>query len=101
MMRLTIDTGLSRRHRCWLGRVDWTATDVVEDPDRWGSELAKAAAAILKRFPERDRLGGNPCIAAAARAYEAYGLNPKRYPPASEALIKRVLAQKPLPTINT
>jgi DNA/RNA-binding domain of Phe-tRNA-synthetase-like protein len=67
----------------------------------WRAALDEASQELNRRFPDKAELANHVCIQAARDAYTAYGVNPKRYPPASEALAKRVLGGKPLPAINT
>lgn len=97
----SVDPELTSRHGCWLGKLDWREAAVTTDGGMWRSALEEAALELNRRFPEKSELAQHPCIQAAREAYTAYGVNPKRYPPASEALARRVLSGKPLPTINT
>ena len=101
MTHWTIDNGLSQKHACWLGKIEWGEVQVVQDAERWGAALEREAEALRKRFPDKESLDGNPLIQSAATAYRAYGVNPRRYPPACEALIKRVIQGKPVPIINS
>jgi DNA/RNA-binding domain of Phe-tRNA-synthetase-like protein len=96
-----IDDSLSRQHSCWLGKIEWTRASTREEPDLWRKPLEREAVVLRERFPDKDSLASDPLILAARTAYEAYGVNPRRYPPASEALIRRVaLQQQPVPAIN-
>lgn len=97
----SIDPELVRKHPCWLGRIDWALAEVTQDPSVWRTEIADAVKTLTERFRNRDALGTDPQMAAGRRAYTAYGVDPKRHPSAAEALLKRVLANKPVPAINT
>src|SRR5262245_36060200 len=97
----SIDTCLSSRHPLWLGITEWRSTNVVSDAIMFRAELDAACASVAARFPNRNDLTSDCCVAGCRRAYTAYGINPKRYAPASEALIRRAISGKPLPSINT
>jgi DNA/RNA-binding domain of Phe-tRNA-synthetase-like protein len=43
----------------------------------------------------------HPFIAAWRDTYRSFGVKPKKYNPAAEALIRRILHGEPIPTINT
>src|SRR5262245_27434411 len=101
MSRWIIDQELTRKHPCWLGRIDWALADAAQDPSVWRADLDAAVNALTERFRNRDALGADPQMAAGRRAYTSYGVDPKRHPSAAEALVKRVLAGKPVPSINT
>lgn len=101
MTTFSIDPDLAKRHPCWLGKIEWRDTVVTEDPLPWEAELLAAAEQLRQRFPDKADLATEPCILSAREAYQAYGVNPKRYPASAEALAKRALGGKPIPAINT
>ena len=47
-----------------------------------------------------ERLPENPCISSWREIYRSFGINPKKYSPTAEALIKRVLKGNSLPQIS-
>lgn len=70
----------------------------------YNSELWKEIYAISERFRAElttETLKDVSGIAATRRIYRAYGKDPSRYRPASEALIRRILQGKKLYQIDT
>lgn len=100
-LNCSIDSRLWSLHPIWLGLTEWRNTEVIAAPEMWRADLDKVSAALAARFPDRNDLTSDLRIAAGRAAYVSYGLNPKRYPPASESLIRRAISGKPLPSINT
>src|ERR1700759_1421300 len=93
-----IDDSLLRQHACWLAKIEWTRAINQTAADLWRTALEQVAGTLRERFPDKVSLAANPLIQAARTAYEAYGVNPRRHPPASEALIRRVALQhQPVP----
>jgi DNA/RNA-binding domain of Phe-tRNA-synthetase-like protein len=100
-LRCSIDAAVSARHPIWLGLTEWTNTNVTVAPVIWRADLDQLSDMLGARFPDKGDLSSDPRIAAGRTAYVAYGINPKRYAPASEALIRRAISGKPIPSINT
>ena len=100
-MYVTIDASLAEAHLCWLGIVNWGIVEVAQAPHFWAAEMDVAIQAVRAGLPTREAMAAEPAMAAAQAAYRVFGVNPKRYPPASEALIKRLLDGRSLPSVNT
>src|SRR5689334_18144091 len=62
--------------------------------------LPDAASQTAARVPDLKNLADTSPLALARAAYRAYGANPKRHPPSSEALAERVARGKGMYTIN-
>jgi DNA/RNA-binding domain of Phe-tRNA-synthetase-like protein len=60
----------------------------------------KTEAEIRNKFTP-ETLVEHPFIAAWRDTYRSFGVKPKKYNPAAEALVRRILHGEPLPTINT
>ena len=101
MIECSIDSLAQRVHPCWLGKIDWSDVHVEAGSELWAKDLKEASDTIKARFSAKDALDAAPPVRATRQAYTAYGVNPKRYAPASEAMVKRILGGKPLPSINT
>jgi DNA/RNA-binding domain of Phe-tRNA-synthetase-like protein len=100
-LKCAIDAQLCSKHPIWLGVIEWEDTRISVEPTTWRSDLDAVSKAVVARFPDRNDLGSDLSLAEGRAAYVRFGLNPKRYPPASEALVRRVVSGKPAPSINT
>jgi DNA/RNA-binding domain of Phe-tRNA-synthetase-like protein len=96
-----VDGELRAAGPCFLGRIEWSDVVVVERSMLWSDRLADAASSLRSRFVEPASLIADKRICATRDAYVALGASWKRTPPATEALVQRVLAGKPFPTINS
>ncbi len=71
---------------------------------KYNAELWKEIEALGNHYKETltpDTLKLLPGIEATRRVYRAFGKDPSRYRPASEALVRRILKDKPLYQVNT
>jgi DNA/RNA-binding domain of Phe-tRNA-synthetase-like protein len=99
-MRVTIDQGLKAKcPRAALGCV----TGQVETPVSPAAliEEMQARVADVLKLPEPRAVLESPQITATRTAYKALGKDPARYRGSAEALLRRVIAGKGLPQINT
>ncbi len=84
----------------WLGLVSAVGCTVTAHDPALAAAL-DATAAELRATWQGQAAAARPTIAATRAAYRALGDDPTHYRPANEALLRRVLADKPLPRINT
>jgi DNA/RNA-binding domain of Phe-tRNA-synthetase-like protein len=77
----------------------WIRCKVTVEPGSASlrERLRKAADGLGARF---SKAADHPAIAATRGAYRKLGKDPSRYRPAAEALFRRVLQNKALPSIN-
>lgn len=69
-------------------------------PAELTSLLREAESALRTRIPDAEALKAHPNVAAWQAAHRAFGSNPNKYPPSVQALAKRVVNGKELPTIS-
>ena len=62
--------------------------------------LRERVAAEVRASLSRDTLASHPPVAALRRLFKEAGTDPSRYRPASEALLRRVLKNEPIPAIH-
>src|SRR5579863_6913853 len=99
-MTITIDEALKRKcPRVALASVE-SVVDVGVSTDELVAELEHCQQAILK-LPEPRAVLESQQILATRAAYKALGKDPARYRGSAEALLRRVIAGKELPRINT
>jgi DNA/RNA-binding domain of Phe-tRNA-synthetase-like protein len=101
MTQWTVDAAMRSLHSCWIGKIEWADVNVEVGSQIWLEELQKVSSELKEAYSEKDSLDNLEAVRATRNAYQSYGVNPKRYPPASEALVKRVLGGKMLPLINS
>lgn len=65
------------------------------------TQLVNGACAQQKSKFAREELPGNVVIKAWRDAYRGFGADPEKYPCSIEALLKRIVAGKEIPRINT
>jgi DNA/RNA-binding domain of Phe-tRNA-synthetase-like protein len=100
MPRLTIDPDLKRKcPRTALGSVTAQVT-TAETPAGLREELNLRENEILK-LPDPRALIESSKIMATRAGYKALGKDPARYRGSAEALLRRILAGKGFPQINT
>lgn len=100
MLQVTIDPELKKKcPRVALGCV-MAQADAGESPAALLEEM-KARAQEILRLPEPRAVLESPQIGATRRGYKALGKDPARYRGSAEALLRRVIAGKGLPQINT
>lgn len=99
-MRLTIDDALKAKcPKTALGCVSATV-EAQPSPANLITDLRNCEQAI-SRLPEPRAVLESPQILATRAAYKALGKDPSRYRGSAEALLRRVIAGKSLPRINT
>lgn len=97
---VTIDPALiAKCPRTALGCVS-AQVDAPASPPELIADLDNCREAIL-RLPEPRAVLESPQILATRAAYKALGKDPARYRGSAEALLRRVIAGKGLPRINT
>jgi DNA/RNA-binding domain of Phe-tRNA-synthetase-like protein len=64
------------------------------------AELREAEAAFRTRVPDANALGEDPRIKAWQEAYQSFKVNPKKFRPSAEALLRRVVKGDPVPWIS-
>jgi DNA/RNA-binding domain of Phe-tRNA-synthetase-like protein len=100
MPRLTIDPDLKRKcPRTALGSV--TAQVSTGDTPAGLREQLKLQENEILKLPEPRTLLDSPKIVATRAAYKTLGKDPARYRGSAEALLRRILAGKGFPQINT
>lgn len=100
MPRLTIDPDLKRKCPCAaLGRVT-AQVNMTDTPVGLREELKLRENEILKLPVPRALLESSEVLATRA-GYKALGKDPARYRGSAEALLRRILAGKGFPQINT
>jgi DNA/RNA-binding domain of Phe-tRNA-synthetase-like protein len=60
----------------------------------------RVATAARARFASTAEIGNHPTVSALRRLFRAAGCDPTRYRPASEALLRRLVKDNPLPAIH-
>jgi DNA/RNA-binding domain of Phe-tRNA-synthetase-like protein len=99
-MRLTIDAGLKAKcPKTALGCVS-AQVEAPASPPGLIAELDSCQQAVL-RLPEPRTVLESPQILTTRAAYKALGKDPARYRGSAEALLRRTIAGKGLPRINT
>jgi DNA/RNA-binding domain of Phe-tRNA-synthetase-like protein len=99
-MRLTIDAGLKAKcPKTSLGCVS-AQVEAPASPPGLIAELNSCREAVL-RLPEPRTVLESPQILTTRAAYKALGKDPARYRGSAEALLRRIIAGKGLPHINT
>lgn len=73
-------------------RVGPSGGDLLEEIDRTCSELAARHAGAS--------IGSIPGVETARGLYRAFGIDPTRHRPSSEALLRRVIRHKPFPRVS-
>jgi len=63
-------------------------------------KLTRTAETRIREKLSIESLASHPHISAWKTAYKTFGVNPKKYMPTCEALIRRVLTGEKVPTIN-
>ncbi|MCW5850567.1 MAG: hypothetical protein KIT87_10870 [Anaerolineae bacterium] len=100
-MRVTIDLDLARSApglKLGVALVEGV-TVRAHDTGLW-AELEAVAAKIVALCGV-NQLADDPTVQAVRALYRRVGVDPTRYRPASEALLRRVLQGKGLPQVNT
>ncbi len=101
MMRLQLDAGLRERIPGVMFGIA-TINDVhIREKDEQLWNLIEELSQRLTRDYTLDRLSENERIAAVRGLQKAFGFDPTRYRPSSEALLRRVLKGLGLYQINT
>ena len=99
-MRLTIDAALKANcPKTTLGCV-MALVEASASPGPLVAELNNCEQSVL-RLPEPRAVLESPQILATRAAYKALGKDPARYRGSAEALLRRVIAGKGLPRINS
>lgn len=99
-MRVTIDTDLKKKcPRTALGCLT-ARVRAGQTPGALHAEM-KMRAAEIEQLPFPRGVLESPQIEATRRAYKALGKDPARYRGSAEALLRRVVAGKGLPNINS
>src|SRR5712671_630355 len=99
-MNLTIDEALKAKcPKTALGCVS-AQVEAPPSPPALIAELNNCEQSVL-RLPEPRAVLESPQILATRAAYKALGKDPARYRGSAEALIRRVIAGKGLPRINS
>lgn len=100
-MKITIASDVaSRAPMLRLGLLSMRGLTVRAKDDALWHELARAAAAVAARM-DPNAMGADARIGAVRRLFKAVGVDPSRYRPSSEALVRRVAQGKGLYQINT
>jgi DNA/RNA-binding domain of Phe-tRNA-synthetase-like protein len=98
-MNVTIDDALKAKcPKVALGCVT-AQVEAPTSPEALIAKLNNCEQAVL-RLPEPRSVLESPQILAARAAYKALGKDPARYRGSAEALLRRVIAGKSLPSIN-
>lgn len=64
------------------------------------AELREAEARLRTRFPELVQLEETPAIAGWREVYRSFNVNPKRFRPSAEALLRRIVKGDPVSWIS-
>lgn len=98
-VKVTIAAGLQAK--CARVALGCLTTEVIsgETPRALMDELKRGAAEILQLPEPKVVLESSPILTTRS-AYKAFGKDPARYRGSAEALLRRVIAGKGLPTIN-
>jgi len=100
-MKITIASDVSARAPMLrLGLLSMRGLTVRAKDDVLWQALAQAAAAVAARM-DPNALGSDARIRAVRRLFKSVGVDPSRYRPSSEALLRRVAQGKGLYQINT
>lgn len=95
---LAVDAGLRSLLR--LGSLRAAPVAVQGTGAALGDEIEETAAALPARYAGRSP-AEIEALAPARQLYRAFGIDPTRTRPSSEALLRRVLAGKPFPRISS
>ncbi len=82
-----------------LGVISLTGGVVGQTPERLTREMADLAEELRSRY-DRSTMLTIPGVRECRDAFRALHIDPTRYRPSSEALIKRILIGDPLPAVN-
>jgi DNA/RNA-binding domain of Phe-tRNA-synthetase-like protein len=74
--------------------------DNVGESEGLVAELRAAEADFRNRVPDEEKLGEDARIRAWREAYQAFKVNPKKFKPSAEALLRRVVKGSPVPWIS-
>jgi DNA/RNA-binding domain of Phe-tRNA-synthetase-like protein len=100
-MRVTIDPALiGKAPGLTLGVAAIDGVRVREPDAALAAELDAAIGTLLAR-PEGYAIADDSVVQAVRALYRATGMDPTRYRPASEALLRRALQGKGVPQVNT
>ena len=100
-MKITIGSDVATRAPMLrLGVLTMRGLSIRAKDDALWQSLEQAAAAVAARV-DPNALGTDPRIGAVRRLFKAVGVDPSRYRPSSEALVRRVAQGKGLYQINT
>ena len=77
------------------------ARGITNAPSRGDLQLRKQseAADFRDKYSSED-LAGHPNIIAWRETYRSFGAKPKKYRPTAEALLRRILKEEEMPTVN-
>ena len=84
--------------------LNYAKVKVAEDASGLGEGLGKSLEelAVARRLRYTAEETGNiPGVAESRQAFKALGIDPSRYRPSSEALLRRVLQDKPMFSVNS
>jgi DNA/RNA-binding domain of Phe-tRNA-synthetase-like protein len=100
-MNITIASDVAARAPMLrLGLLSMTGLTIRAKDDALWQALEQAAAAVAARM-DPNALGSDARISAVRRLFKSVGVDPSRYRPSSEALVRRVAQGKGLYQINT
>jgi DNA/RNA-binding domain of Phe-tRNA-synthetase-like protein len=71
-----------------------------QSPDELVSEL-RAAEEVVRGQLNIEKLAEHPRLASWREAYRLFGAKPSKFRPSIEAMVRRVLKNEPLPSINS
>ncbi|ATB33460.1 hypothetical protein MEBOL_006958 [Melittangium boletus DSM 14713] len=74
--------------------------DNTGDSEGLAAELRAAEADFRARVPDEEKLGEDARIRAWREAYQAFKVNPKKFKPSAEALLRRVVKGSQVPWIS-
>lgn len=83
-----------------IGVMRFEGIDNRPRPGLFEREREQAIAAVRAEFADAAAIPEHPAMSVWRAAYRAFGTNPTRQRPAVEALVRRVVAGKELPSIS-
>ncbi len=100
-MNVVIESALtSRWPEISLGVIQCEGVGTAKETTALWNDLSVFAERLAHGIGSVEEIGLRPAIAATKNAYRAFGKDPSRYRGSAEALMRRVVQQKPLYRVN-
>lgn len=100
-MHLRVSEEMAQRYPALrISFVTIQGMDNVGESEGLVAELRQAEADFRARVPDAERLGEDPRIRAWREAYQSFKVNPNKFKPSAEALLRRVVKGSPVPWIS-